>query len=359
MLLARAAPSAPTLLLATATTTSSTSTGAASSASSSDSASRLLARLQHRPEQQLLVQRWQRRRRRHAAWSRTSRSSSPPLPPPQALWGTRRASGGGEASDRSEAVNEELLVFFFQMDLNAQLQKALNTENFQLAAIARRKMAEFEVVAARSRAKKQRAAQTRITMTESAEQGLLLRSQLQRAIEQEDYAEAARIRDQLNALEAASMATEAANAIEGIGRSFKYRLGQKFTHKTLGYRGVVCGMDPSCFENEEWVARTGTEELTFGRKQPFYQALVQTKDLEYTVAYVAEELIEVPDKPDKEKMEHPYIYLLFYGMDGSGNYIPTKPLREKYNAPRYDDDPDSNSQMLDGPPKIGPGDPTF
>lgn len=35
-------------------------------------------------------------------------------------------------------------------------------------------------------------------------------------------------------------------------------------------------------------------------------------------------------------MDHPYISILFYGMDGAGDFIPIKQLREKYNKPRHE-----------------------
>jgi hypothetical protein len=38
----------------------------------------------------------------------------------------------------------------------------------------------------------------------------------------------------------------------------------------------------------------------------------------------------------QEPFPHPYLYLLFYGQDANGDFIPTKQLREKYDAPRHE-----------------------
>lgn len=38
----------------------------------------------------------------------------------------------------------------------------------------------------------------------------------------------------------------------------------------------------------------------------------------------------------QEPFSHPYLYLLFYGQDAIGDFIPTKQLREKYDAPRHE-----------------------
>lgn len=50
----------------------------------------------------------------------------------------------------------------------------------------------------------------------------------------------------------------------------------------------------------------------------------------------------------QERFDHPYTYFLFYGMDSKGDFIPSKQLREKYNAARHelpwdekDDSPES------------------
>ena len=68
-----------------------------------------------------------------------------------------------------------------------------------------------------------------------ASEGLRLRSELQRAIDEERYADAAEVRDRLKVVQGQSeeAQSEAENA--------KYELGQRVKHAKLGYDGVVCG----------------------------------------------------------------------------------------------------------------------
>jgi hypothetical protein len=80
----------------------------------------------------------------------------------------------------------------------------------------------------------------------------------------------------------------------------------------------------------------------------FSQVLVDVREEpSLMVTYVAEDNLDVPEEPDLEQFDHPYIYFLFYGMDGAGDFIACKQLREKYNAPRrelpYEGDEDSSS----------------
>ena len=39
----------------------------------------------------------------------------------------------------------------------------------------------------------------------------------------------------------------------------------------LGYRAVICGMDPVCCESSSWIKTAQVEKLTRGPDQPFYQ----------------------------------------------------------------------------------------
>lgn len=87
-----------------------------------------------------------------------------------------------------------------------------------------------------------------------------------------------------------------------------------------------------------------------------------------TLHYVAvpEENLVAPDQPDKvkslhawnhartayltafwlicvgyliylqDRFDHPYMSVLFYGMDSIGDFIPIKQLRERYNRPRHE-----------------------
>lgn len=46
---------------------------------------------------------------------------------------------------------------------------------------------------------------------------------------------------------------------------------QLYDHVILGYRAVVCGMDPVCSESSSWMEVAHVAKLTRGPDQPFYQ----------------------------------------------------------------------------------------
>lgn len=48
------------------------------------------------------------------------------------------------------------------------------------------------------------------------------------------------------------------------------------------------------------------------------------------------------------RFDHPYISFLFYGVDGAGDFIPIKQLREKYNRPRHEVPFDSEDEKPGG-----------
>ncbi|GJP53475.1 hypothetical protein CLOM_g12639 [Closterium sp. NIES-68] len=243
-------------------------------------------------------------------------------------------------------ANEELLLFFYQLDLNTRLQKALNLDQYEPAQLLREKIAELDREIARQREAKMGTS----SKEEAQDKGLALlrlKAGLQRAVEQELYEEAAEIRKKMSKLEGDTLAASAAALAMG-NVIYKFRLGQKITHKEFGYRGIVAGMDPMCCETEEWMSGAQISRLSRGPNQPFYQILLDLGNgARFPVAYVAEDLLDIPVEPDKEQMIHPYLYLLFYGADSRGDFIPCKPLRDKYNAPRYevplDDSDDTGS----------------
>lgn len=246
--------------------------------------------------------------------------------------------------EKSAAANEELLLFFFELDLNTRLQKALNQDQYEAAQQIREKITEVEQELARLREMKMGAS----SKDEAQEKGLIMlriKTELQRAVEEERYGEAATLRDNISKLEAEALAA----SLKGLAASnakYEFRLGQKIRHKEFEYRGVVCGMDPVCCESEEWAKTAQVEQLPRGRNQPFYQVLLDLREVgnfNFTVAYVAEENLLLPEEPDMDSFNHPYIYLLFFGLDGNGDYIPTKQLRDKYYAPRHEIPYDENS----------------
>ncbi|XP_028553757.1 clp protease adapter protein ClpF, chloroplastic isoform X3 [Dendrobium catenatum] len=239
-------------------------------------------------------------------------------------------SGGGKKMDasieRSEATNEEIVVFFFQLDLETRIQYALNTEQFDVAQQLRNKLNEQEAKRGSSRSEAQ----------DKALNLLRLRADLQKAIDNEKYVVAAKLRDEISKLEVESLAASA-KALAYENAQYAYRLGEKVRHKIFGYRAVICGMDPICCESSSWMGIANVEKLSQGPNQPFYQVLVDVHDdPNLLVAYVAEENLSATEKPDLTRFDHPYVSFLFYGTDTTGDFIPIKQLREKFSRPRHE-----------------------
>ncbi|KAF5449556.1 hypothetical protein F2P56_029988 [Juglans regia] len=247
--------------------------------------------------------------------------------------------GGGQgldaSSERSESANEDILIFFFQLDLATRVQYALNLEQYEIAQQLRNKLTEVEAEVIRQQEEK-RGSSSKSEAQDKAIRIIRLRADLQNAIECENYALAAELRDEISKLEAESLAASA-KALVYENAQYTFRLGQKVEHKIFGYRAVICGMDPMCCESSSWMEIAQVEKLSRGPNQPFYQVLVDVRaDPNLLVAYVPEENLLASDRPDKGRFDHPYISFLFYGMDGAGDFIPIKQLREKYNRPRHE-----------------------
>lgn len=250
----------------------------------------------------------------------------------------------GASSEQSESANEDILIFFFQLDLSVQVQRALNLEEYEIAQQLRNKLSVVETEAIRQQEGK-RGSSSKSEAQDIAINLLRLRAELQDAIQSENYDTAAQLRDKISKLEAKSLTASAKAQLYEIAQ-YAFRLGQKLRHKKYGYRAVVCGMDPVCCESNSWKENANVDELSRGPDQPFYQVLV---DVYYKpdilVAYVPEENLLAPDQPDLARFDHPYISFLFYGMDGAGDFIPIKQLREKFDRPRHElpyDPPEEN-----------------
>ena len=270
------------------------------------------------------------------------------------------------------------------------MNKALIMDDYDLAKALQEKIDQIDEAMEKQQADKRQGgnsssgpsmSQARVDI---ATEGLRLRSELQRAIEEERYGDAAALRDALASLGSDNLAAEAAQAAADAV-TYEFALGQKVDHSTAGYRGVVCGFDPVCCEGEEWAEKVGADALPKGLQQPYYQVLVGAMSPErcpaphswymhvspprlrkrkgaapryrgsgpcfciplcemnrpwwpcadsgewgehednVVVAYVAEELLVAPESPLEEApVSHPYRYLLFLGEDNEGNYIPTK-----------------------------------
>uniref|UniRef100_A0A1J3JRX4 F-box only protein 21 n=1 Tax=Noccaea caerulescens TaxID=107243 RepID=A0A1J3JRX4_NOCCA len=254
----------------------------------------------------------------------------------EARWPFQESDQGLDASsERSESANEDILIFFFQLDLATRVQYALNVEQYDVAQQLREKLNEVEDEAIKLQEGKRGSS----SKSEAQDKGISiirLRADLQNAIDGEDYGLAAKLRDQISKLEAESLAVSA-KALAFENAEYAFRLGQKLRHKTFGYRAVVCGMDPVCCESSSWMEAAEIEKLPRGSNQPFYQVLVDVRTHpNLLVAYVPEDNLLAPEKPDKERFDHPYISFLFYGADTAGDFIPIQQLREKYNKPRHE-----------------------
>ncbi|KAH9605600.1 hypothetical protein KSS87_018735 [Heliosperma pusillum] len=260
------------------------------------------------------------------------------------------ADKGLEASiEFSESANEDILVFFFQLDLATRVQYALNLDQFDIAQQLRNKLTEVEEEVTRQRSAK-KGSSSKTEVQDQAIRILRLRAELQSAIDTENYAVAAELRDGIAKLEAESL--EASAKALAFGKvQYAFRLGQKVRHKIFGYRGVICGMDPVCCESNAWMETANVKSLSKGSNQPFYQVLVDVhEDADLLVTYVAEENLIAPEKPDLARFDHPYTSFLFYGVDSAGDFIPVKQLREKYNQPRYEIPSDPEDEESGGRP---------
>ncbi|KAL2349202.1 hypothetical protein Fmac_003202 [Flemingia macrophylla] len=282
----------------------------------------------------------------------------------EAAWIFRGGEQGLDASsEHSESANEDILMFFFQLDLATRVQYALNMEQYDIAQQLRNKLTEVEEEVIKQQQLK-RGLSSKSEAQDKALSIIRLRSDLQNAIENEDYALAAEIRDKISKLESESLAASA-KALVYENAEYAFRLGQKVRHKKFVtmmllecilklfnrarydcgaiiayptcYKAVICGMDPVCHESSSWMENAQVNKLSRGSTQPFYQVLVDVHaEPNLLVAYVSEENLVNPDKPDTGRFDHPYLSFLFYGMDSAGDFIPIKQLREKYNRPRHE-----------------------
>lgn len=256
----------------------------------------------------------------------------------QAGWlfkGNDRGSESDASCEHSESVNEDILMFFFELDLATRVQYALNLEQYDIAQQLRNKLTEVESEVIKLR-EGRRGFSSKSEAQDMAIRILRLRADLQAAVQSENYSLAAELRDEISKLEAKSLGASV-KALAFENARYAFRLGQKVNHKLFGYRAVICGMDPVCCESKSWMDGANVDKLTRGPDQPFYQVLVDTdEDRNLLVAYVAEENLVAPEKKDTDSFDHPYASFLFYGVDGAGDLIPIKQLRDKYNQPRHE-----------------------
>lgn len=318
------------------------------------------------------------------------------------LWGQRRCFGQCSSVDSDSAgtsvevapgnafsaiIRQELLLFLVQLDFDRQLQRALNYENTEAADAIRSRRDVLNTAVEKFQDSKGSGDGCRDArqpeVADYATEGLRLRSELQRSIDDERYQDASRIQGQLKELQASSeqAATLAAQEREGLtDRSFC--LGQRVQHAVHGYRAVVCGWDVQCCEGEAWQTDNGTAELKRSANQPFYHLLVDLRDWEEgppdaAIVYVPEDQLTAPQESlaavasddsldeDDERLQHPFGSVLFLGTDNAGDMLPTRKLRQKYSVQRRDVGPatsggeDDNKSpgspdSSDGPDDDGP-----
>jgi len=84
------------------------------------------------------------------------------------------------------------------------------------------------------------------------------------------------------------------NMGEAIWNPIKYPVGTLFRHKRYAYMGAVTGWDNKCNMPEQWMQQMQVDNLSGGREQCFYHALVEDE----STRYVAEENIELVRKGD-------------------------------------------------------------
>ena len=283
------------------------------------------------------------------------RSGAGPAPPRGAR--ARRGAGGG-GGGFSPLVQQELLYFLMGQDMEANIARAVVYEAEDFVKQAQQRLEDLEQAVEAVREDRRNLspgggsglAAAQASLEASSTEGLRLRSEMQRCVEEERYSEAADLRDKLRKLEervAEANATIGEWGVSGYG----LEVGQCVQHSD-GWRGVVCGRDPSCCEDEAWFGANVGGSSKLGPNQPYYHVLVDINDVpmggtsteQEMVAYVPEDCLTVPVPPatwrssygEDDIIQHPFVYLLFYGKDGEGNYVPTKALRNRFKLDRRD-----------------------
>jgi len=118
-----------------------------------------------------------------------------------------------------------------------------------------------------------------------------------------------------------------------------FDLGQCFLHHKYNYRGVIIGFDPTCQQSESWIRAMSVDSLKYGRDQPFYHVVPDTRDRPGAqITYVAQENIVIDTPP--EPLQHPIINEMFSNFDATlGRYQPSAELRAKYPSRTAKPDP--------------------
>ncbi|KAK9802570.1 hypothetical protein WJX73_004714 [Symbiochloris irregularis] len=147
----------------------------------------------------------------------------------------------------------------------------------------------------------------------------LKRAEMTDCVSREDYSRAADARDAAHLLELTVRKLQI--QLDGEKRAaVRYKLGQCIVHRKYSYRGVIVGFHTECEAGEGWIQTMRVDTLPFGRKQPFYNVLVDGADRPGGhTTYVAQENI-VLDKSG-EPISHPLMEKLFSEFK-DGAYVP-------------------------------------
>ena len=118
-------------------------------------------------------------------------------------------------AERSTLINKEVVLFLFQLEMDSQLQRALTYERFDMAQEVRTRREQVDAALGELQQLKGPSCGARVAggsgQMEFAPQIMILKAQMAEAVEAEQYAEAAALRDRLRTLEAAAAkAAEAA-----------------------------------------------------------------------------------------------------------------------------------------------------
>lgn len=133
---------------------------------------------------------------------------------------------------------------------------------------------------------------------------------------------------------AAGGASQAAQAKESpeSPTELAFDVGQCLLHRRYNYRGAIVGFDRTCQQSEAWIRSMNVDTLKYGRNQPFYHVLPDTRDRPGAqLTYVAQENI-LPDTPS-EPLQHPMVSEMFDEFDAAnGRFVPNAQLRAQYPA---------------------------
>ncbi len=58
----------------------------------------------------------------------------------------------------------------------------------------------------------------------------------------------------------------------------EFYIGEVVVHKRYAYRGVIYGHDKVCEAEETWIQQMSVDDLPKGRRQPFYNVIVDCRD---------------------------------------------------------------------------------